>query len=191
MKNMKKIALTMILGLTVNITTHAELETQKLSNNGMCSYQDFYILSAGDIAYAEENDEDIENSETYVKGACTINISYGQNNVVQINANLRANNEDYPAYIVTKLNKECDDTCGISISTEKHHLMGYDVIRRYDLAGNDLDQDSEQSENYLKEKIKANQSYCFQSLYAHSGSVFCLNLGGTTVYQATRALEEE
>lgn len=167
-----------------------QMNQKSQNTNGMCSYQDFYILSAGDIEYAKQSGRKVKSSEEYVKGACQIKINYHPNNKVEIYAYLRANQQNYPAYIVTQLNKSCDNApCGMSISTGKHQLTDYDSIREYDAKGRALDPELEHIDNFLKEKIKPNQSYCFQSMFAHSGTMFCFNLEGQTVYQNARALE--
>lgn len=155
--------------------------------NGMCSYQDFYIQSLGDREYAAQQGRTVEDMEEYVKGPCKINVIYKPNNVVEIAAKLYANNQSYDAYILTKLKDSCDEgECGITLDTDRTHLNEYDKIVQYDAKNNEIEE--EYAEKFLKEKIKPNQSYCFQSMWAHSGNNFCLNLGGQNVYQHDRAV---
>ena len=157
--------------------------------NGMCSYQDFYIQSAGDLEYAAQQGKTVENFEEYVKGPCKINVIYKPNRVVEIDAKLYANNQSYDAYILTKLNDSCDDgECGIAIDSNKAHLNEYDRIVQFDAQHNEIESD-DYAEKSLKEKIQQNRSYCFQSIWAHSGRIYCLNVGGSTVYQHDRAIE--
>lgn len=163
-------------------------QVKNTSTNGMCSYQDFYIQSAGDREYAARQGKKVKDLEEYVKGPCKINIQYKQNNLVEIEVKLYAAKQSYDAYILTKLKDDCDDgKCGITIDTDRTHLSEYDKIVQYDSKNNEIEE--EYAEKFLKEKIKTNQSYCFQSMWAHSGNNFCLNLGGNNVYQHDRAVE--
>ncbi len=59
---------------------------------------------------------------------------------------------------------------------------------QFDTQHNEIESD-DYAEKSLKEKIQQNQSYCFQSIWAHSGTIYCLNVGGSTVYQHDRAIE--
>ena len=162
-------------------------QAKNTSINGMCSYQDFYIQSAGDHEYAARQGKKVKDIEEYVKGPCKINVQYKQNNLVEIEAKLYAAKQSYDAYILTKLKDDCDDgKCGITIDTDRKYLSEYDKIVQYDSKNNEIEE--EYAEKFLKEKIKTNQSYCFQSMWAHSGNNFCLNLGGQNVYQHDRAV---
>ncbi len=162
-------------------------------NNGMCSYQDFYIQSAGDQDYAKKQGRVVEDTEEYVKGPCKINIHYNRNNIVEIYVDFRADNENYNAYILTKLKDSCDDEkCGMLITDlkpiSKYPLIEYDRIVQYDQKGNELASNLDEDSKSLNEKIRQNQSYCFKATWTHSGTIFCMNLGGSTVYQNERIL---
>ena len=155
----------------------------------MCSYQDFYIQSAGAHEYAAIQSKKVKDIEEYVKESCKINIRYKQNNLVKIEVKLYAAQQSYDAYILTKLKDDCDDgKCGITIGTDRKHLSEYEKIVQYDSKNNEIEEGY--AEKFLEEKIKTNQSYCFQSMWAHSGNNFCLNLGGNTVHQHDRVVEQ-
>lgn len=162
--------------------------TNQNIHNGMCSYQDYYIQSAGDHDRAKQQGKKVKDIEEYVKGPCKINVTYSKNNRVEINANLYANSQNYAVYIVTKLNDSCDDgTCGMAIDVPKEHLTEYDRIRLYNTKGEAIENNEDDS-RVLKTRLKSHQSYCFEAFWAHSGTVFCINLEGNDVYQHESAV---
>lgn len=171
-----------------------QISQNQNANDGMCSYQDYYMQSLGDIEYAKRHGKVAIDTEDYVKGPCKINVVYGQNNRVEIYTNFRANNKNYDLYAVTKLKDSCGyDQCMMAINANqpinKAELMPYDRIEQYDLKDNQLSRSSDEDPNSLNEKIKQNQSYCFEAAAAHSATKFCMNLGGKTVHQDERAVE--
>ena len=172
----------------VDQKNHSVSKNQNMYN-GMCSYQDFYIQSAGDHDYAKQQGKKVKDIEEYVKGPCKINITYSKNNRVEINANFSANNQNYDAYVVTKLNDSCDDgICGMAINSPKQHLTEYHRITSYNKKGEAIDTNEDDDRRLLKTRFKSHQSYCFEAFWAHSGTVFCMNLEGNDVYQHERAV---